>query len=95
MGNLHRVEHATFAKLALSNLASVAINTSLISDTDSTDDLGSTGVRWSNIYVDVINLTNGSNNFILSDNSGAALAIEDASSNRFYIIDTREDIAGL
>lgn len=35
------------ANTALSNLASVAINTSLISDTTDTDDLGSSAVRWS------------------------------------------------
>lgn len=40
------------ANAALSNLASVAINTSLISDTDSTDDLGSTSKQWANLYVD-------------------------------------------
>jgi len=34
------------ATTALDNLASVAINTSLISDTNNTDDLGSTAIRW-------------------------------------------------
>ena len=38
------------ASLALDNLASVAINTSLISDTDSTDDLGSTTIQWANVH---------------------------------------------
>lgn len=38
------------ASTALSNLASVAINTSLISDTDVTDDLGSQAIRWNNVY---------------------------------------------
>jgi hypothetical protein len=42
------------ANPALSNLASVAINTSLISDTDSTDDLGSASIAWANLYVDTI-----------------------------------------
>lgn len=37
---------------ALDNLASVAINTSLISDTDSTDDLGSSSKYWANTYTD-------------------------------------------
>lgn len=40
------------ATKALDNLASVAINTSLISDTDSTDDLGSSAKYWANGYVD-------------------------------------------
>lgn len=34
------------ATTALDNLASVAINTSLISDTDNTDNLGSSLIRW-------------------------------------------------
>lgn len=38
----------------LSNLGTVACNTSLISDTDSTDDLGTTTARWANLYVDSI-----------------------------------------
>ncbi len=39
------------ANTALSNLASVAINTSLISDTDNTDDLGSDAIRWRDLYL--------------------------------------------
>ena len=42
------------ADTALSNLASVAINTSLISDTDITDDLGSLAIRWKSIYSSVL-----------------------------------------
>lgn len=38
------------ATTALDNLASVAINTSLISDTDVTDDLGSMAKRWKDIF---------------------------------------------
>ena len=41
---------ASGANTALSNLASVAINTSLISDTDVTDDIGTEALRWNNIY---------------------------------------------
>lgn len=40
------------ATTALDNLASVAINTSLISDTDSTYNLGSTSKYWANTYTD-------------------------------------------
>jgi len=36
---------------ALDNLVSVAINTSLISDTDDTDDLGSSSVNWRHLYL--------------------------------------------
>lgn len=38
------------ANTALSNLASVAINTTLVSDTDNTDDLGTTAKRWKDVY---------------------------------------------
>lgn len=39
---------------ALSNLTSTSINTSLISDTDSEDDLGSASINWRNLYIDTI-----------------------------------------
>jgi len=42
------------ANTALSNLASVAINTDLISDTDITDSLGTAALRWLNLYVQSI-----------------------------------------
>ena len=38
------------ANTALSNLASVAINTSLLSDANNTDDLGAYGFAWRDIY---------------------------------------------
>lgn len=46
------------ANTALSNLASVAINTDLISDTDSTDSIGSTAVRWLKGWFDDMETTN-------------------------------------
>lgn len=45
---------STGATKALNNLASVAVNTSLISDTDDTDDLGSSSKEWKDLYVDGI-----------------------------------------
>lgn len=39
------------ASTALSNLASVAINTSLVSDTNATDDLGSLSIAWRDAYL--------------------------------------------
>lgn len=47
------------ANTALSNLSSVAINTSLLSDTTKTDDLGSSSIKWKdlwtqNVYADTI-----------------------------------------
>ncbi len=50
------------ATTALDNLASVAINTSLISDTDNTDALGSATIGWSDLFLGtgaVINFVNG------------------------------------
>jgi hypothetical protein len=44
------------ASKALDNLVSVAINTSLVSDTDSTDNLGSSSVYWANTYSDRVYL---------------------------------------
>ena len=44
------------ANTTLSNLGTTAINTSLISDTDSTDDLGSTTKYWRNTYSDTVTL---------------------------------------
>jgi hypothetical protein len=44
------------ATTALDNLAAVAINTSLISDADVTDDLGSAEKQWHNLYVQHVNL---------------------------------------
>ena len=46
------------ANTALSNLSSVAINTSLISDTNNTDDLGSTAVRWKKTWTVDLESTN-------------------------------------
>ena len=40
------------ANTALSNLSSVAINTSLLSDTTKTDDLGSSTIKWRNTYTE-------------------------------------------
>jgi len=42
---------ATGASKALSDLASVAINESLISDADNTDDLGSAANQWKDLYI--------------------------------------------
>lgn len=40
------------ATIELDNLGTVAVNTSLISDTDSTDDLGSSAKYWKDGYID-------------------------------------------
>lgn len=42
---------ASGANTALSNLASVAINTTLVSDTDNTDALGTSAIAWSDLFL--------------------------------------------
>lgn len=39
------------AAITLSNLASVAINTTLVSDTDNTDDLGTIAIAWKDVFL--------------------------------------------
>ena len=46
-----KLTKATGANKALSNLASVAINTSLISDTDNIDDLGGSSKAWKDLFL--------------------------------------------
>lgn len=47
----------TPANDTLSNLGTVAINTTLASDTDNTDDLGTTVKKWANLFVTTIGAT--------------------------------------
>jgi len=72
------------ANTALSNLAAVAINTSLISDTDSTDNLGSTTVAWANLYVDTIRSITG-NALALTPVSGQSLTVNLATTGDFAV----------
>ncbi len=55
------------ANKALSNLAGVGINTTLLSDTDNTDDLGTSTVGWKDLYLSDANAsaptTNGQINY--------------------------------
>lgn len=53
---IETVSGGSGASTALDNLASVAINTSLISDTDSTDNLGSSSKYWANTFTDKLYL---------------------------------------
>lgn len=54
---LMEVPSGGWATTALDNLASVAINTTLVSDTDNTDDLGTTLKKWANLFVTTIGAT--------------------------------------
>lgn len=57
------------ALVALSNLSGVAINTSLISDTNNTDDLGSSAIGWKDLYL-TGSLKNGSAIGVSVDTTG-------------------------
>ena len=46
----------------------------VVSDTDSTDDLGTTGVRWANLFVDAITLTGGTGSFTVDDTKNTGIA---------------------
>jgi hypothetical protein len=43
---------------AVTASAGITSGGNIVSDTDSTDDLGTTGVRWANLYVDDVTVTN-------------------------------------
>lgn len=58
------------ATVALDNLAAVAINTSLISDTNNTDDLGSSSKGWKDVYAYTMKL-NGSTSGTLTIQASA------------------------
>jgi len=49
------------ANTALSNLASVAINTTLVSDTNNTDDLGTDAIEWKDTWTHSVKLHDASN----------------------------------
>lgn len=57
------------ASTALDNLAAVAINTSLISDTDNTDDLGSSAINWKDVHAKSLQ---SSSDVLVNANAGAA-----------------------
>jgi hypothetical protein len=56
----------TKASTALSNLASVAINTTLVSDANNTDDLGTSSIRWKTTYLSTsLDISATSNQIVL------------------------------
>lgn len=68
-GNTSWVAQSSGANVALSNLAGVAINTSLVSDTNNTDDLGTSSIAWKDLYL-AGSIKSGSNTAITVDTSG-------------------------
>jgi hypothetical protein len=63
------------ATTALDNLAAVAINTSLISDTDNTDALGSATIGWSDLFLGTGALINIANGNWVATHSSAILTV--------------------
>ena len=63
------------ADIALSNLASVAVNTDIISDTDITDSLGSAAVAWLNTYTQY--LRSGTGEDLVIDSATGTIDIDD------------------
>lgn len=88
------------ATTALDNLSSVAINTSLISDADSTDDLGSSSIAWANLYVDTIRSITG-NPLTLTPIAGQNLNINLSTTGDFAVntnqlyVDTSSGFVGI
>ena len=82
------------ATTELDNLGTVAINTSLISDTDSIDSLGSTSIRWLNIFSDgfigntiTLDGATGVNTLTITDNVADALSVVHGGKD-FMVFDT-------
>lgn len=72
------------ANVALDNLASVAINTSLISDTNNTDDLGSDAIEWKDVYAHSLSHNDASNpnlNVQTIGNNGSIIATAHGTGN--------------
>ncbi len=90
------------ANQALSNLASVAINTSLISDTTNTDDLGSSAITWrsgyfgTSVYTPTIRpLADSATALQIQNNGGSQVLFQaDTSNNRIKIGDSTASAAG-
>lgn len=64
------------ASTALSNLAAVAINTSLISDTNNTDDLGSAAIGWANAYANKLIMDSNSESTTLAGSASASASVD-------------------
>jgi len=72
------------ANTALDNLASVAINTSLISDTNNTDDLGSDAIEWKDVHAHSLTHNDASNpnlNVQTTGNNGSIVATAHGTGN--------------
>lgn len=70
------------ATTALDNLASVAINTTLVSDTDNTDDLGTTSINWRSLYI-ATSIKNGSTTLATATELGYLTGVTSAIQTQF------------
>ncbi|MBU0667697.1 hypothetical protein KJ951_01165 [Patescibacteria group bacterium] len=73
---------AAGANTALSNLAAVAINTSLLSDTTNTDDLGSDAINWRNLYLGTSTIYEGATD----DGFETTISVTDPTADRTITI---------
>jgi hypothetical protein len=64
------------ASLALDNLAAVAINTSLVSDTDNTDNLGSASIAWAAGYINKLYLDSNSQTTTIAGSPSASASVD-------------------
>jgi hypothetical protein len=64
-----------YATAALDNLAAVAVNTDIVSDTDDADDLGSSTARWAQIWG--TNTFADAHAFVVKNTSGATASAND------------------
>lgn len=65
------------ANVSLNNLSGVAINTTLVSDTDNTDDLGTGSIKWRSLYVNKIGSLTG-NGFVKTSGGDGTLSVDTA-----------------
>lgn len=87
------VASAGGATTALDNLASVAINTTLVSDTNDTDDLGTSSIRWRTGYLATsLDISSTSNQIVLGTTRTVTISAgTPATSSRTWTI---PDISG-
>ena len=84
---IKRRRQASGANTALSNLASVAINTALLDDAAAADDFGSATLPWKDIFLAGSSGTPGTNNFRLTGASTSGtrvITLPDASATLLY-----------
>jgi hypothetical protein len=74
------------ANPALSNLSATAINTSLISDTTNTDDLGSSAIRWKDGFFGT--------SLVVGDDDAEDVTLTRSSANRYFLFNATGTAAG-